>query len=210
MTEPKGRRPEKRKKRMPRKATAKHLENAALYYLQRFATSAENLKRVLMRKVLRSAHFHGTDADEGEARVKDLIKRYRASGLLDDTVFARARAASLHRRGNSARQIRGKLRQKGVADEDIETALAALQQEAGTGPSPDREKQQEAGDGGKAGGAEDIELAAALIYAKRRRFGRFAGKKPPPEQRQKQLAALARAGFSYDIARQVLNNDEAN
>ncbi|MDA1023900.1 MAG: RecX family transcriptional regulator [Proteobacteria bacterium] len=170
----------RKKDAKPRKATPRHLENSALYYLQRFATSSENLKRVLMRKVARSAYVHDTDVAESEAFVQDLIARFQRSGLLDDAVFAKGRAETLHRRGNSGRQIRAKLRQKGVADDDIDTALAAL------------------GDGGEA------ELAAALNYAKRRRFGPFAAKRPTPEQREKQLASLARAGFSYDVARRVL------
>ena len=74
----------KRKRRGPRKATPKHLENAALHYLGRFASSAANLKRVLMRKVQRSAHFHGTDADEGRAMVERLVTRFARAGLIDD------------------------------------------------------------------------------------------------------------------------------
>jgi len=172
----------RKKDSKPRKATARHLENSALYYLQRFATSSENLKRVLMRKVARSAYVHDTDVAEGEAFVQDLITRFQSSGLLDDAVFALGRAEILHRRGNSGRQIRAKLRQKGVADEAIDTALAAL------------------GDDGEA------ELTAALNYAKRRRFGPFAIKKPAPEQLQKQLASMARAGFSYNVAKKTLEN----
>lgn len=186
------------KRRGPRKATAKHLENAALYYLQRFATSAENLKRVLERKVDRSARFHGTDADEGRAVVEDLIKRFRRSGLLDDGAYARARAETLHRRGAGRRAIRAKLRSKGVADEAIEAALADL------------------------GPAEDAELAAAVNFARRRRLGPFgqeAGRAKGPtgtknrnrsgEGREKALAALARAGFSFDLARRVVDAENA-
>ncbi|MFQ5764012.1 MAG: RecX family transcriptional regulator [Rhodospirillales bacterium] len=198
-----GRPPEHKKsgarKRAPRKATAKHLENAALYYLQRFATSAENLKRVLNRKVDRSARFHGTDADEGRAVVEDLITRFRRSGLLDDETYARARAETLHRRGAGRRAIRAKLRQKGVADEAIEAALAAL------------------------GEAGEAELAAAVNFARRRRLGPFGQEarrakgptgtkesKGSGEGREKALAALARAGFSFDVARRVVDAEDAD
>ncbi len=170
------------KKRAPRKATPKYLENAALYYLSRYATSAENLRRVMMRKVGRSAHFHGTDAGEGEAHVEDMIGRFMASGLLNDAAYARARAESLHRRGNSARMIRSKLRQKGVAQDVIGLALEALGEDAA-----------------------ETELAAAAAYARRRRFGPYAARKPSADQREKQLASLSRAGFSYDVARRVLD-----
>ncbi len=191
MTDTKDRKTERPKKRTPRKATPKYLENAALHYLSRFATSAENLKRVMMRKVDRSAHYHGTDAEEGRAHVEDLIGRYLDSGLLDDAAYARSRAESLHRRGNSARMVRAKLRQKGVADDIIEAALEA------------RGK-----DGGEDGG--DAELQAAVNFARRRRLGPFASQAAGPEQREKQLAALARAGFSYDIARRVVEADSTD
>ena len=80
-----------RRARGPRKATAKHLENAALHYLARFATSAENLRRVLTRKVDRSARIHGTDRAEGRAHVESLIRRFAASGLVDDLAHPPAR-----------------------------------------------------------------------------------------------------------------------
>ena len=81
----------KRKRRGPRKATPKHLENAALHYLGRFASSAANLKRVLMRKVQRSARFHGTDVDEGRTTVERLVARFARAGLIDDEAYAAAR-----------------------------------------------------------------------------------------------------------------------
>lgn len=170
--------------RGPRKATPKHLENAALYYLQRFATSAENLRRVLGRKVDRSARFHGTDADEGQAVVEDLIRRFQRAGLLDDDAYARARAETLHRRGAGRRVIRAKLRRKGVGDEAIEAALAAL------------------------GPADETKITAAVAFARRRRLGPFAATKPSGDAREKALAALARAGFSFDVARRVVDAED--
>ncbi len=176
------------KKKTPRKATPKYLENAALYYLSRYATSAENLKRVMMRKVNRSARFHGTNAEEGKALVEDMIGRLMASGLLDDAGYAKSRAESLHRRGNSASVIRGKLRQKGVDDDDIAAALDALGDDLEDG--------------------EDPELAAAITLAKRRRLGPYFNGTVSDDTREKHLAALARAGFSYDIARRVVDSDD--
>jgi len=188
MTEAKDYKTERLKKKTPRKATPKYLENAALYYLSRYATSAENLKRVMMRKVDRSARFHGTNAEEGEAHVEDMIGRFMASALLDDAAYAKSRAESLHRRGNSARVITGKLRQKGVGDDDIATALEALGDDLEDG--------------------EDPELAAAMTLAKRRRLGPYFNGKVSDDTREKHLAALARAGFSYDIARRVVDSDD--
>src|SRR5260370_17156146 len=76
------------KRRLPRQATASYLENAALHYLERFSSSTANLRRVLMRKVARSARTHGTDPAEGAGLVEAIIVRYLQSGLLDDAAYA--------------------------------------------------------------------------------------------------------------------------
>ena len=188
MTETRDRKTERQKKRAPRKATPKYLENAALYYLSRYATSAENLRRVMMLKVMRSARHHGTNPEDGAALIEAMIGRFLGSGLLDDGAYARARAQSLHRRGNSARVIRGKLKQKGVDDDIIAAALDARSEDTEDG--------------------EDPELTAAVTLAKRRRLGPFAAQKPSQEKREKHLAALARAGFSYDVARRVIDGKD--
>jgi len=176
-----------RKRRGPKKATAKYLENAALYYLQRFSSSAANLRRVMMRKVDRSAHYHGTDKDEGAALVDVMIERYLASGLLDDATYAAGRARSLHRRGNSARSIRSTLLSKGVGQNFIDDALAGLAENGG-----------------------DPELSAAARLARRRRLGPYRTDEDREQRREKDLAALARAGFSYDTARQVIEAESVD
>jgi regulatory protein len=168
----------------PKRATAPYLERAALHYLERFASSSGNLKRVLMRKVARSAEAHGTDATEGERLVDALIARYLGAGLLDDRAYAAQKTASLRRRGGSRYAIRGKLAQKGVGGELIDETLGA---EAG-----------------------ESELAAACALVRRRRLGPLRAEPARTAHRQKDLAALARAGFGLDLARRVLAlSDEA-
>lgn len=173
-------------RRKPRKATAAALENAALHYLERYASSAANLRRILMRRVAKSAEAHDTDPAEGEALVDALIARYRKSGLLDDTDYARMRADSLHRQGASARMTRAKLAAKGVAADDIDTALDTL---AETVAAPD--------------------LAAACNYARRRRLGPWR-RADREGHRERDLAALGRQGFGYDLARKVVDAADAD
>ena len=170
-----------RKKRLPRKATAKSLNNGALYYLQRYSSSAENLRRVLMRRVDRSARHHDIDRGEAAAAVEDIIQRFVAAGLLDDAQFSRARTATLHRRGLSARAVRAKLMEKGVATKFINAAIDGL-------------------------GETDLdpELTAAAGFARRRRLGPY---KNLGKTRDKDMAALARNGFSYAVAQIVIDAD---
>lgn len=174
------------RRRRGRPLTSARLEKAALAYLQRFATSTANFRQVMMRRVARSARLHGTEPEEGAGWVEALIARYEAAGLLDDKGYAEARVQTLRARGGSARAIRAKLAAKGVPAPLVERALAAV-----------------AEDGPGRGG--DADLAAALAFARRRRLGpwRVAGARAA--RRARDLAALARAGFGYDLARRVID-----
>ena len=177
-----------RKRRQPRKVTQESLRNAALHYLERYASSADNLRRVLMRRVRRSALVHDTDPEEGARLIDELVTRFEAAGLLDDRAYAAARVTSLRRRGASSRAIAMGLRQKGVAAPDIAAALAEHEAEVEN---------------------EDLEFIAACRLAQRRRLGPFRPPDKVGDFRQRDLAALARAGFAYDIARRVIDHDTA-
>src|ERR1700730_3860787 len=169
--ETESRRQTPQKRRLPRQATAAYLENAALHYLERFASSSANLRRVLMRKVARSARAHGSDPADGAGLVEAIIARYLQSGLLDDAAYAAQKAASLRRRGTSRYGIRGKLAVKGVGGALIDAALERLDDEQASG-----------------------DLLAACALARRRRLGPYRPQEEQAPHRRKDLAALARAG----------------
>ena len=175
-----------RKSRPPAKITAQSIDAAAQTYLRGYASSAANLRAVLMHRVRRSAHAHGGDPAVGAKWVEALIERYLRTGLLDDSAYAAARAASLHRAGASARGIRAWLAAKGVEAADIDHALAELGAQS-----------------------QDIDLRGAYNYARRRRLGpwRSSDRKA---RRERDLAALARRGHGYDAARTVIDAADPN
>lgn len=175
----------RRRKRGPKKATPERLEKSALFYLERYASSSENLRRVLLRRVEASAKVHGTDREEGARFIDTLIERYQRAGLLNDAAYAEGRVASLHRRGLSDRAIAMKLRQKGVPGDLIDQSLENLREEL------------------EADGA-DPNWEAALNYARRRRIGPYR-KAARAENRERDMAALARQGFDYETARGVVD-----
>ncbi|NKB49906.1 MAG: RecX family transcriptional regulator [Alphaproteobacteria bacterium] len=175
-----------KKRRKPKPATAARLEKAALAHIDRYATSAANLRSVLMRRVERSVRLHDTDRDEASEWVDAIIAKLLERRLLDDAAYAQARANSLHRSGASRRKIAGMLHQKGVGQSDIAAALASV-------------------------GSEylDSELAAACRFARRRRLGPYRAPEARAERHRRDLAALARAGFGYDTARRVIDAESA-
>ncbi|MEQ8966659.1 MAG: RecX family transcriptional regulator, partial [Azospirillaceae bacterium] len=139
-------------RRGPRPATPERLEKAAMAYVERYAATAETLRRVLMRRVRKSAALHDTDPEAGAEAAEAIVARYARAGLVDDAAVADARARGLARRGDGLPRIRAKLAAKGIDEATAEAALA--------------------------GAAEDgllTPLAMAAAYARRRRLGPWRG-----------------------------------
>lgn len=162
---------------LPRPITADYLRRAALRYLERYAASVAQLRRVLARKVAASCRHYGDEAARYAALVDETVERCVSAGLVDDRRFAESRAATLRRKGQSSRAVAAKLAAKGVARELVAEASHA--------------------------GVEE-ELAAARIAARRKRLGPWR-QNNRALMRQKDLTALIRAGFSATIARAVID-----
>ncbi len=141
-----------------------------------------------MRRVRKAAIESDVDTEQAAVWVDQLLARFVRSGVLDDERYARALSASLRRRGLSRRNILKKLSEKGIDSSVAEQMLVAT-------------------DADEHGDEDDIdpEFAAALAYAKRRRLGAFKRRERDRDTDRKDIGALARAGFSYDIARRVLD-----
>lgn len=170
------------RQRPARKATERYLDNAARWYVDRYGGTADSLRRALMRRVVRSVREHGTDREEGRAIVERVVQRLVAAGLVDDRTYARVKAAALRRRGDSARQVAAKLRAKGV---DSALVAAALDEADGATAAPD--------------------LRAAARSAQRRRLGPWRDPARRADRRDRDMAALARQGFSLNVARAVID-----
>lgn len=169
--------------KIPKPVTQQSLRNAALRYVDRFATSRDNLRSVLMRRVHTSHHHHDTSIEEAVIWIEELLDKLEKAKFINDQSYAEMRAGSLHRKGNSVRVISMKLKEKGLSEDNISKALDTLRLETDS---------------------TNLERDAALILAKRRRMGPWRAPEKRAEMKDKDLARLARAGFSYDLAREII------
>jgi len=171
--------------RPPKKTTPARLRRQVAHYLERYATTEAHLRRLFRRRIHRAATHHGDDPAEGEAMLDAEIERVVRLGLVDDVLYATDRARRLVRQGNGPRKVRAKLAAKGVPSGLVDQALDAVADELG-----------------------DPARTAVVRYARRRRLGPYASGGPHDvDERRKQLAKLARAGFSYDVARRVVDSE---
>jgi regulatory protein len=172
-------------KRIARPITAKYLQNAAAFYLERYPSTAEGLRRVLNRRVRKAQMLEAPVMDNVKQAIETIVAKFVDAGVIDDKAFAQTKARSLHRRGTSGRLTRQKLKMAGVDGDTLDKAMDGLDLELDTNPA-------------------QREWQAAVALACRRRVGPFR-QKDRKDHRTKDLAAMARAGFAYDVAKKVID-----
>ncbi len=166
-----------RQDRAPKPLTPTALNDMALRYVARFATSAAKLEHYLLRKI-RERGWEGEGHAPVSAPVSAIVERFVAAGYVDDEVYARSKTGSLLRRGYGKRRIDQTLGAAGIAEE-VRDAVAAGEAEL---------------------------RGAALALARKRRFGPFGKADQDRAVREKQLSAMLRAGHRLDMARELVNS----
>jgi len=112
-----------RKERPP--LDAQRLDELALTYVGRFATTRSKLASYLGRK-LRERGWAG----EREADVEAIVDRLAGLGYVDDASYALSKARALTSRGYGSRRVAQTLRAAGVEEADSEGARALASSEA--------------------------------------------------------------------------------
>ncbi len=116
-------------------------------------------------------------AGEGTPDPAAISARFAELGYLDDAAYARARGSDLLRRGYGERRVMQALGEAGIAEH--------LRREMAPG--------------------EGAARRAAFALARRRRLGPFHATPLDRPLREKQLAALVRAGHGFDHAAAVVD-----
>jgi regulatory protein len=149
------------------------LNELALFYVGRYATTRAKLSGYLQRK-LRDRGWNGETAPD----IDRLVQRFAETGLVDDASFAMAKSRSLSERGYGGRRVRQALRAAGIDEADGEVAQKLAADEA---------------------------AASILRFARRRRIGPFADATPDRAGRERAMAAMIRAGHSFELAKAVID-----
>lgn len=178
-------------KRPARPITATYLQNAAAFYLERYPSTAEGLRRVLNRRVAKARMAEAPVMDDVTAAIEAVVARFVDAGVIDDRAFAQTKARALHRRGTSSRLTRQKLRMAGIDGDTLDKAMTGLDEELHTDP-------------------RQREWKAATALARRRRLGPYRAEKDRKDRRRRDLAAMARAGFDHELARKVIDAVDAD
>ncbi len=146
----------------------------AIYYLSKYSSSKKNLEYILKKKIIRIS-------DEKKIRfqlykeIKIIIDKLEQLKLINDTSYAESKINALLNQVKSKNYIKQYLIRKGVSSQVADEQISLFY-----------EKNQ------------NLEKENALKFAKKRNL--INDKK----DYEKKLAKMARAGFSYEISKEIL------
>ena len=146
----------------------------AIYYLSKYSSSKKNLEFILKKKIRRLS-------DEKQIRfhlyneIQIIIEKLEKLNLINDQVFVESKIQSLQYQAKSQNYIKQYLLQKGIDKQLIEEQISLFYENN-----------------------KNLEKENALKFAKKRNL------LDKDQDYQKNLSKLARAGFSYDIAKEIL------
>jgi len=146
----------------------------AIYYLSKYSSSKKNLEFILKKKIRRLS-------DEKKIRfhlyneIQIIIEKLEKLNHINDQVFVESKIQSLQYQAKSQNYIKQYLLQKGINKQLIEEQISLFYENN-----------------------KNLEKENALKFAKKRNL------LDKDQDYQKKLSKLARAGFSYDIAKEIL------
>ncbi len=146
----------------------------AIYYLSKFSSSKKNLEFILKKKIRRLS-------DEKRIRfqlyneIQVIIEKLEKHNLINDQVFVQSKIQSHQYQAKSKNYIKQYLLQKGIDKQIIEEQIFLFYENN-----------------------KNLEKENALKFAKKRNL------LDNEQDYQKKLSKMARAGFSYDIAKEIL------
>jgi regulatory protein len=146
----------------------------AIYYLSKYSSSKKNLEFILKKKIRRLSY-------EKKIRfhlyneIQIIIEKLEKLNLINDQVFVESKIQSLQYQAKSKNYIKQYLLQKGIDKQLIEEQISLFYENN-----------------------KNLEKENALKFAKKRNL------LDNDQDYQKKLSKMARAGFSYDIAKEIL------
>lgn len=179
------------KQKKPKEISPGYLERAGLFYLERYSSSIENFRRVMRRKIDRSCRYHEHDPAPHYESLEAVIQKFIDQGFLNDALYTKITATSLRRKGQSKKMIALKLKQKGVENNDLESLIETIDWDEFDPAVNETDL--------------SFECMSAMRHIRKKRLGPYR-RKQDEKSHEKDLASLARAGYSYAISKKALEH----
>ncbi len=165
---------------MTKPVTQRRLYNITLFYLTKFDASSEKVRQMLRRRLYKASLAEEPVPTQANEWIEEIIQKMTDLGYINDNRYAENQTRQLSLQGKSESFIINKLRQDGISPEQTRHLLE---------------------------NREEDDFTRAVIWLKRHKKGPFRSKDNDSFY-TKDLAALGRAGFSYETACAALKSEE--
>ena len=163
---------------------ATNLRDLAYSYLEKYSPSKQQLKVYLLKKYL--TKFNSTQSKKDISNLIDtILNNLESNKLINDEMYSDSKARMMLRRGYSVNKINQSLKNKGIKYEYIKKSLDKIKS---NNIEPD--------------------FVSALKLCKRRRVGPMRPEANRELFYKKDMGILARAGFSYDMSKRILELEQ--
>ena len=170
--------PIKNKKNL--ETTIEEIRNFAYSYLEKYSPSKQQLKTHLFKKIVKKKQKISSKKEIFNL-IDSVIFSLVDQKLLSDKYYSDAKSKAFLRKGYSLNKIRYSLIKKGIDEKYIKASISKI-------------KENEA----------DPDFFSAIKMCKKRRIGPNREENNRPLFYKKDISILARAGFSYEISKKVL------
>ena len=171
--------PIKNKKNL--ETTIEEIRNFAYSYLEKYSPSKQQLRTYLFKKIVKKKQKISSKREIFNL-IDSVILSLVDQKLLSDKYYSDAKSKAFLRKGYSLNKIRYSLIKKGIDEKYIKDSISKI-------------KENEA----------DPDFFSAIKICKKRRIGPNREENNRPLFYKKDISILARAGFSYEISKKVLD-----
>ena len=158
-----------------------NLRDLAYSYIEKYNPSKQQTKTYLLKKYLTKFQGSKTKKEITEI-IENIVLNLEKNHVLNDKLYSDSKARMFFRRGYSLNKIGQSLRVKGIGQENIKLSLEKIKNEK-----------------------ENPDLVSAMKICKKRRIGPIRPEANRELFYKKDMGVLARAGFSFEISKKVLN-----
>ena len=157
-----------------------NLRDLAYSYLEKYSPSKQQLKIYLLKKYLKKFSKSKERKNISEI-IEKIVTNLENNKFINDELYSDSKARSMLKRGYSLNKINQSLRNKGINQKYISSSLSKIKKDQ---IEPD--------------------FVSALKLCKKRRIGAIRPMANREIFYKKDMGILARAGFSFEISKKIL------
>ncbi len=161
-------------------ATIDEMRNFAFNYIEKFASSKQQLKTYLLKKYLK-AKISNVKRSNINDLIDIVIEDLEKSKFINDKFYSESKAKSLIQRGSSINKIRNYLFNKGIGEKYIKNTIEKIQLNN-----------------------EDQDFFSAIRICKKKRIGPSRNEANRLLFYKKDIGVLARSGFDFEVSKRVM------